>query len=94
MKSPFFLALGLFLILFGAQCLCVEKFVFKFERPAAEAQSDGKSDAKSPKTTAVLGAKKDTPADPCEFSPTQPMAWSIIAVGGFLILNTLTSGKS
>ncbi|MDO4584258.1 MAG: hypothetical protein Q4D62_09165 [Planctomycetia bacterium] len=30
---------------------------------------------------------------PCEFTPTPTIAWSIIAVGGFLLLYTLSSGK-
>ena len=78
MFKSFCLALGIFILLVGMECLCVKTFVMKFESSAETVSQEAAADESVQK-----------PKDPFKFSPSKPMAWSLIAVGGFLTLNTL-----
>ena len=77
--KSFCLALGIFILLVGAECLCVQRFVMKIEQPAETSASEQGATSNSSQKI----------QKPLEFSPSKPMAWSLIAVGGFLTLNTL-----
>ena len=78
MWRAFFLAVGLFVALFGAQCLGVQKFVLKARRPILT-PPDVVLRAETPQ----LGPKK-------EFVPPPWAPWSLMSTGAVVCLYSFT----
>jgi hypothetical protein len=74
MWRAFFLAIGVYLILLGAQCLGVEKFILKSREPA-------------PKPPAGAAAPAQPEAGPQkEIAPPPWAPWSLMAAGAVVCL--------
>jgi len=74
MWRSFFLAIGLFVCLVGAECLAVQKFVLKARVPVA--QAPGESQTK-------LGPQK-------EIVPREWAPWSLLSTGAVVSLYSFT----
>ena len=80
MWRAFFLALGIFGCILGAQCLVVDSFVMAAEGPSAE----------TPATlfgAQPLAAQKD-------YQPPEWAPWTLLSVGAVVILYSLTLNRS
>lgn len=74
MWRSFFLAIGVYLILLGAQCLGVQKFVLK-------------SRSNSPQSQATLLSRNDSQVQPRrEIEPPPWAPWSIMSTGAVVCL--------
>jgi hypothetical protein len=78
MWRSFFLAAGVFLVLLGAQCLGVQKFVLKTRAPAAKTEGSWIS-SNEPR----VGAQKEV--TPREWAP-----WSLMSTGVVVCLYSFT----
>lgn len=72
MWRAFFLAVGIFLLILGFQCLGVEKFVLNIREPAKQGQT-------SPNGEAKPGPKK-------ELNPPPWAPWSLMSTGAVVCL--------
>ena len=80
MWRAFFLALGIFLCILGAQCLVVDTYVLAGQpQPAAEAQS-------------LFNAPPPS-AGQREMEPPEWAPWSMLSVGAVVILYSLTLNR-
>jgi hypothetical protein len=71
-----FLAIGTFLILLGAQCLGVEKFILKPREGAAQAAAQ----------PALFAPQGPAPAAKRELVPPPWAAWSLMSTGAVVCL--------
>jgi hypothetical protein len=76
MWRAFFLALGIYACIFGAECLVVENFVFAGQRPVA------------PNGQAAL-FHGDAPAGR-DWKPAEWAPWSLLSTGAVVILYSVT----
>jgi hypothetical protein len=68
MWRAFFLALGIYVFLLGAQCLAVERFILKSRLPA-------------PKPDPLAVASEPKPGPPRELTPRAYAPWILMSVG-------------
>ena len=80
MWRAFFLAVGIFCVMIGGQCLVVDSFVMAGQSPPAEA------------TTASLFNAPPPPMQR-EVKPAEWAPWSFLSVGAVVILYSLTLNK-
>ena len=90
MWRAFFLALGIYLCILGAECLVIDKFVMAGEQPAAAAETN--STPPGPATLFGATAPSPPPAhrdiEPAEWAP-----WSLLSAGAVIILYALTINR-
>jgi hypothetical protein len=79
MWRAFFLALGIYACIFGAECLIVESFVFAGERPAAP---NGQ--------TAIF---QSNPTASRDWNPPEWAPWSLLSTGAVIILYSVTLSR-
>lgn len=79
MWRAFFLAIGTYLVLLGAQCLGVEKFILKPQGQAPKAQVA----AAAPAAPRTAGSKK-------EITPAPWAPWSLMGAGAVICLYSFT----
>jgi hypothetical protein len=88
MWRAFFLAIGIYLGVLGAECLVVDKFVMAAEQPAPVA------DPGAPQTPQTMFGASGAPAmvkrdiEPAEWAP-----WSLLSAGAVIILYSLTINR-
>jgi hypothetical protein len=78
MWRAFFLAIGIFACIIGAQCLVVDTYVLAGQPQTAEAQS-------------LFNAPAS--AAPREMEPPEWAPWSLLSVGAVVILYSLTLNR-
>jgi len=81
MWRAFFLALGIYACIFGAECLVVENFVFAGERPATNGAGQ-----------AAL-FENGGPAASRDWKPAEWVPWSLLSTGAVIILYSVTLSK-
>jgi hypothetical protein len=79
MWRAFFLALGIYACIFGAECLVVESFVFAGDQPAA------------PNGQAALFQSNATASR--DWSPPEWAPWSLLSTGAVIILYSVTLSR-
>jgi len=77
MWRSLFLAIGIYLLLLGAQCLAVEKVVLKFHEPARERID-------------LLGTKTLEAGAPRTLAPPEWVPWSLMSTGAVVCLYSFT----
>ena len=77
MKSPILLAVGVFILFFGIQGFYINKYTFHFEKNFLAAHS----------TEAAADANKP----PFTFVPTKTTSYSLMTIGGLLIVYTFAA---
>ena len=89
MWRAFFLALGIYCCILGAECLIVDQFVMAGEAPAAT-----EAIAAPPGPATLFGATAPPPPlaqrdiEPAEWAP-----WSLLSAGAVIILYALTINR-
>jgi len=90
MWRAFFLAVGIYLCILGAECLVVDKFVMAGEVPPSEAEHNpappGPATLFGPTAPPTPTAKRDI--EPAEWAP-----WSLLSAGAVVILYSLTLNR-
>jgi hypothetical protein len=81
MRRSFFFAVGLFVLLVGAQCLAVEKFVLKAR------MSPPKTNAWLPATESAVGPHR-------ELIPPEWAPWTLMSTGAVVSLYSCTIYRS
>jgi hypothetical protein len=80
MLRAFFLAVGIYMCILGAECLVVERFVMAQEPPPAD-----------PATPATLFGAAPAPAPVSrDIEPPDWVAWSLLSTGAVVILYAIT----
>ena len=85
MGRAFFLAMGIYSCILGAECMVVEKFVVAGERPIAEV-SPGAATFFGETTASTSVASRDI--EPPEWAP-----WSLLSAGAVIILYAVTINR-
>jgi hypothetical protein len=83
MWRAFFLAVGIYMCILGAECLAVEKFVMADGRPAPSSATPATLFGSAP---APIAPKRDI--EPPEWAP-----WSLLSAGAVVILYALTINR-
>jgi hypothetical protein len=83
MWRAFFLAIGIYMCILGAECLAVERFEMAAAEPAAEVPGGGATLFGSP--PAAVATRE---IEPPEWAP-----WSFLSVGAVIILYALTINR-
>jgi len=90
MWRAFFLAVGIFLCILGAECLVVDNFVMAGEGPPAAAELNeappGPATLFGPTAPPAPSAQRDI--EPAEWAP-----WSLLSAGAVVILYSLTINR-
>ncbi|HZN35386.1 MAG TPA: hypothetical protein VFB80_16270 [Pirellulaceae bacterium] len=90
MWRAFFLAIGIYLCILGAECLVVDKFVMAAEKPVSALDPTAAPPAPATlfggTTPAPLTMKKEI--EPPEWAP-----WSLLSAGAVVILYSLTINR-
>jgi hypothetical protein len=77
MWRAFFLAIGIYLIIFGLECLAVDRVFLKVHEDP-------------PPATAISMLKAQTEGPPKQFSPAGWVPWSLISCGAVVCLYSFT----
>jgi hypothetical protein len=77
MLRAFFLALGIFLAAFGAQCLAVDRFIMASQQPQS----------------VPYGSFQPAPAPAKEMVPPEWLPWTLLSTGTVVVLYSLTINK-
>ena len=85
MGRAFFLAIGIYSCILGAECMVVEKFVMAGERPVAEASTGQATFFGATSAPAPLASRE---IEPPEWAP-----WSLLSAGAVIILYALTINR-
>ena len=85
MWRAMFLAVGISLVILGAECLVVERFVMAGQQPEPTAQSPATLFGSAPSAPGLAPARDIEPAD---WAP-----WSFLSAGAVIILYSLTINK-
>ena len=90
MWRAFFLGIGIYLCILGAECLVVDKFVMAGEAPPLEVEQQP-----APQTPATLfGPTAPTgPIAQREIEPAEWAPWSLLSAGAVVILYSLTLNR-
>jgi hypothetical protein len=80
MWRAFFLALGIYACIFGAECLVVEDFVFAGESPTGPSGQ-----------TSLF--QSSTPMASRDWSPPEWAPWSLLSTGAIVILYSVTLNR-
>lgn len=81
MWRAFFLGLGTFVCILGAQCLVVDSFVMASDKPAAQ-------------TPATLFGAQPMAAQRKDYKPPEWAPWTLLSTGAVVILYSLTLNRS
>jgi hypothetical protein len=81
MWRAFFLALGIYACIFGAECLVVESYVFASDKPVA------------PNGNAAL-FQSSTIAPSRDWKPPEWAPWSLLSTGAVIILYSVTLNRA
>jgi hypothetical protein len=85
MWRAFFLAVGIYLCILGAECLAVERFEMASDEPAIESSG-------SPAT--LFGSAPPPPLAPSrDIEPPEWAPWSLLSAGAVIILYSLTINR-
>ncbi len=90
MWRAFFLALGIYLCILGAECLVVDNFVMAGETPPA-ASADPTAPPAGPAT--LFGAAAPPPPAQRNIEPAEWAPWSLLSAGAVVILYALTINR-
>lgn len=82
MWRAFFLALGIYACIFGAECLVVENFVFAGENGSAGHSGQGPL------------FQSSTPAVSRDWNPPEWAPWSLLSTGAVIILYSVTLNRA
>lgn len=85
MGRAFFLAMGIYSCILGAECMVVERFVMAGERPAVEASPGA--------ATFFGGTTASTSVASRDFEPPEWAPWSLLSAGAVIILYAVTINR-
>jgi hypothetical protein len=90
MWRAFFLALGIYLCILGAECLVIDNFVMAGEQSAAASEANP-----APPGPATLFGATAPPLPPArrDIQPADWAPWSLLSAGAVVILYALTINR-